>query len=61
MMSLFFSMFGKAQGSEESFMRSHQKIYVVVAVLFIILLGLLAFLFSLDARLKKLENRFDKG
>lgn len=46
-----------AQYTEESFMRSNQKIYVSVAVLLVILLGLLAFLFSLEKRLKKLESK----
>ncbi|MCO5280362.1 MAG: CcmD family protein [Chitinophagales bacterium] len=45
-----------AQGNETEFMRSNQKIYVVVAVLFVILLGLIGYLFSLEKRLKKLEK-----
>ncbi|MBX2902479.1 MAG: CcmD family protein [Chitinophagales bacterium] len=46
-----------AQGGNESFMRSNQKMYVAVAVLLLILLGLLAFLFSLEKRIKALEKR----
>jgi protein-S-isoprenylcysteine O-methyltransferase Ste14 len=46
-----------AQYTEESFMRSNQKIYVSVAVLLVILLGLLAFLFSIERRIKKLEKK----
>lgn len=38
-------------------MRSDGKIYVVVAVILIILLGLLIYLFSLDRRLKMLEKK----
>lgn len=38
-------------------MRSDGKIYVVVAVILIILLGLLVYLFSLDRRLKMLEKK----
>ena len=38
-------------------MRSNGKIYVVVACVLIILIGLLAYLFILDKRLRKLENR----
>ncbi len=38
-------------------MRSNGKIYVVVACVLIILIGLLAYLFILDRRLRKLENR----
>ncbi|MBX2909343.1 MAG: CcmD family protein [Chitinophagales bacterium] len=45
-----------AQGNGTEFMRSNQKIYVVVAVLFVILLGLIGYLFSLEKRLKKLEK-----
>lgn len=38
-------------------MRSDGKIYVVVAVILIILLGLLFYLFALDRRLKMLEKK----
>ncbi len=38
-------------------MRSNGKIYVVVAVLLVILLGLIVYLFSLDKRLKMLEKK----
>ena len=38
-------------------MRSNGKIYVVVAVLLVILLGLLIYLFNLDSRLKKVEKK----
>ncbi|MHA4894782.1 CcmD family protein [Pedobacter sp. PWIIR3] len=38
-------------------LRSNGKIYVVVVCIVIILLGLLAYLFSLDKRLKKLEKK----
>lgn len=37
--------------------RSNGKIYVVVAVIVIILVGLLIYLFSLDRRLKMLEKK----
>ncbi|HTM99203.1 MAG TPA: hypothetical protein VL088_10690 [Pedobacter sp.] len=37
--------------------RSNGKIYVVVAVIVIILVGLLLYLFSLDKRLKMLEKK----
>ncbi len=37
--------------------RSNGKIYVVVAVIVIILLGLLIYLFALDKRLKMLEKK----
>ena len=37
-------------------LRSSGKIYVVVAVISIIFIGLLAYLFSIDKRLKKIES-----
>ena len=38
-------------------LRSDGKIYVVVAVILIILIGLLIYLFALDRRLKMLEKK----
>jgi len=38
-------------------MRSNGKIYVVVAVLLVIFLGLAIFLFSIDRKVSKLEGR----
>jgi hypothetical protein len=37
-------------------MRSEGKIYVVVGIVLIVLTGLIAYLFMLDRRVKKLEN-----
>jgi CcmD family protein len=37
-------------------LRSSGKIYVVVLVIAVIFIGLLAYLFSIDRRLKKLEK-----
>ena len=37
-------------------LRSSGKIYVVVAVISVIFVGLLAYLFSIDKRLKKIER-----
>ena len=37
-------------------LRSSGKIYVVVAVISVIFIGLLAYLFSIDKRLKKIEK-----
>jgi len=37
-------------------LRSNGKIYVVVLCIVIILVGLLAYLFSIDKRLKKIEK-----
>lgn len=40
-------------------MRSNGKIYVVVAVVLVILLGILVFIFQTDRKLKKLEKEID--
>jgi len=37
-------------------MRSEGKIYVVVAILLVILVGLIFYLFTLDRKLKRLED-----
>jgi|APTNR8051073442_1049403.scaffolds.fasta_scaffold33372_2 hypothetical protein len=41
----------------DAFMRSNQKIYVVTGVLAIILVGIIAFLFFVEKRLKELERK----
>lgn len=47
-----------AQGNEGSdFMRSTGKIYVVVAVIVAVFLGIVVFLIYLDRRLTKLEDQ----
>jgi uncharacterized membrane protein YcjF (UPF0283 family) len=58
-MSLLTSMAVNAQGEQAQggFMRSDLKIYVVVAVLVLILLGIALFLFGLERRLSRLEKR----
>lgn len=38
-------------------MRSEGKIYVVVGIILIVLAGLIAYLFMLDRKVKKLEDR----
>ncbi len=40
--------------------RADGKIYVVIAVILVILLGLFIFLFRLDSKVTKLENRLKK-
>lgn len=42
-------------------LRSNGKIYVVVICIVIILVGLLAYLFSIDKRLKKIEKENHTG
>lgn len=41
---------------QEDFMRSNGKIYVVVAVIVTIVIGLFIYLFSIDRKIKKLED-----
>ena len=40
-------------------MRSNGKIYVIVGIILIILVGLIAYLFLLDRKITKLENKLD--
>ena len=40
--------------------RSEGKIYVVVAIVLIVLLGLFAYLFLLDKKITRLEKRIDE-
>lgn len=40
--------------------RSEGKIYVVVAIILIVLIGLIAYLFLLDRKMNRLEKMFDK-
>lgn len=58
-MLLLLSLASFAQGDTgaEDLFRSNLKIYVVVGVLTIILACMFAFLFSIERRLKKLEEK----
>ncbi len=46
-----------AQAENPDFFRSIGKIYVVVAVLLIVMIGIFLFLFYLERRIKKMEER----
>lgn len=48
------------QGEPTDFMRSNGKIYVVVAVVVIILIGLFIYLVNLDRKITKLEKNSNK-
>jgi len=51
-----------AQSSAEppaDFLRSMGKLYVVVAVIVIVFLGLVFYLWSMDRKLTRLENQID--
>jgi CcmD family protein len=50
--------FARAQEVEMAFdLRSSGKIYIVIAVITVIFIGLAIYLFSIDRRLKKLEDQ----
>ena len=49
-----------AQGGNPDFMRSIGKIYVVVAVIVTIFIGLIIFLIFLEKKLSRLERRIDE-
>lgn len=40
-------------------MRSNGKIYVIVGIILIVLAGLIAYLFALDRKITKLENKLN--
>ncbi len=48
---------GLAQDPGSDFMRSSGKIYVVIAVILAVFIGIVVFLVYLDRRLTKLENQ----
>ena len=53
------SLFSTAQNvvaEKNDFMRSHEKIYVVMAVVITIVLGLFLYLVNLDRKISKLEK-----
>ena len=53
-----FNLFAQNNETEmATLMRSNGKIYVVVVCVAIILIGLIAYLFSIDKRLKMLEKK----
>lgn len=45
-----------AQPASENLMRSNGRIYVVIAVLLVILLGIFFYMFRVEKKLKKLER-----
>lgn len=61
LIALLIANIGFAQEVEMAdMMRSNGKIYVVVGIILIILLGLILYLFSMDRKLSKLEKELDK-
>lgn len=58
-LSLFVTQVAQAQADGADFMRSIGKIYVVVAVIITVFIGLVVFMVYLDRRLTKLENQIN--
>jgi CcmD family protein len=56
---LFLSQALLAEDTDPDFMRSTGKIYVVVAVIVAIFIGIVLFLIYLDRKLAKLENQIN--
>jgi uncharacterized integral membrane protein len=57
---LLISMGANAQDAEMAdVMRSNGKIYVIVGIILIVLTGLIAYLFTLDRKITRLENKLD--
>ena len=59
LLSVQFSGYSQDVEMADAF-RSDGKIYVVIAVILIILIGLFSFLFRIDSKISKLENRLKK-
>ena len=62
----FFSLFVSAQSATNEVdmadaMHANGKIYVVVAVLSVVFIGLLIFLISIDRKVSRLEKEMNKG
>ena len=49
-----------AQNANPDFMQSIGKIYVVVAVIITIFIGILIYLFSLERKIKNIENQIEE-
>jgi hypothetical protein len=49
---------GDGQPEMADTMRSNGKIYIVVSIVLIVLAGLIVYLFTLDKKVKKLEDLF---
>ena len=54
--SSILTLAGDADPEMADVMRSNGKIYIVVSIVLIVLAGLIVYLFSLDRKVKKLEN-----
>ncbi|HEY0655328.1 MAG TPA: CcmD family protein [Chryseosolibacter sp.] len=62
LVAFLFCVTGYAQDAEMADgMRASGKIYVVVGIILIVLVGLIAYLFLLDKKLTRLENQLNAG
>ena len=61
--AILFTIVAHAQGENVEMadtMRSEGKIYVVVGVILIVLIGMIAYLFLIDNKVKKLEKKLSE-
>lgn len=56
-MLMMLSFFANAENAAEDLFYSHGKIYVVVAILLIIFISIIVYLWRLDSKVKKLEDK----
>ncbi len=63
LMATLIAMVSRAQAEVEMAdgMRANGKIYVVVGIILIVLLGLVVYLFMMDKKLDKLEKQLESG
>lgn len=57
LMLMMLSFFANAENAAEDLFYSHGKIYVVVAILLIIFISIIVYLWRLDSKVKKLEDK----
>lgn len=55
----FVNAFAQDQPEMADTMRANGKIYVVVGVILIVLVGLFVYLFSIERKVKKLEDKIE--
>lgn len=59
-LAMLISIGANAQDAEMAdVMRSNGKIYVIVGIILIVLIGLITYLFLLDRKIIRLENKLD--
>ena len=58
--SLQFSLFAQSEVEMADTLRSEGKIYVVVAIMLVIFLGLIGYLFLMDRKISRLEKKISE-